>query len=136
MSSCIYKMNFNIRMSDKSQIYMRFTFIYLVFCIVYHLFWAFWCVFWSCRWCLRRNIEEQTKSSRKESKEAKMGKAREHTATWATSVKKPRLACRSMPMRCKKKILRTCRSMPKSCRGMATLISLGYSWQVGFGTLM
>ena len=26
---------------DKSQIYMRFTFIYLVFCIVYHLFWAF-----------------------------------------------------------------------------------------------
>ena len=26
---------------DKSQIYMKFTFIYLVFCIVYHLFWAF-----------------------------------------------------------------------------------------------
>ena len=26
---------------DKSQIYMIFTPIYLVFCIVYHLFWAF-----------------------------------------------------------------------------------------------
>ena len=26
---------------DKSQIYMKFTFIYLVFCIGYHLFWTF-----------------------------------------------------------------------------------------------
>ena len=30
---------------DKSQIYMRFTLIYLVFCIVYHLFWVFLRVF-------------------------------------------------------------------------------------------
>ena len=28
-------------LTDKSQIYMKFTFIYLVFCIVYHLFWVF-----------------------------------------------------------------------------------------------
>ena len=28
-------------LTDKSQIYMKFTFIYLVFCIVYHLVWAF-----------------------------------------------------------------------------------------------
>ena len=34
---------------DKSQIYMRFTLIYLVFCIVYHLFWALLLVFLSCR---------------------------------------------------------------------------------------
>ena len=27
--------------ADKSQIYMMFSPIYLVFCIVYHLFWAF-----------------------------------------------------------------------------------------------
>ena len=30
---------------DKSQIYIRFNPIYLVFCIVYHLFWTFLCVF-------------------------------------------------------------------------------------------
>ena len=29
------------KIDDKSQIYMKFTFIYSVFCIVYHLFWAF-----------------------------------------------------------------------------------------------
>ena len=33
-------LTFRLR-GDKSQIYMKFTFIYLVFCIVYHLFWAF-----------------------------------------------------------------------------------------------
>ena len=135
---------------DKSQIYMRFTLIYLVFCIVYYLFWAFLSVFLSCRWCSSRKIEERAKSSRKESKATMLGKAREHVATWfchaaawATSVKNPRLACRSMPNSCrsmprwcKKKILRTCRRMPKSCRGMATLINLGYFWQVGFGTPM
>ena len=31
----------NVAACDKSQIHMKFTFIYLVFCIVYHLFWAF-----------------------------------------------------------------------------------------------
>ena len=31
----------NTHLVDKSKIYMKFTFIYLVFCIVYHLFWAF-----------------------------------------------------------------------------------------------
>ena len=127
----------------KLNIYMRFTRIYFVFCIVYHLFWAFLCVFLSCRWCSSRKIEERAKSSKKETKEAILGKAQEHAATWfhhaavwATSVKNPRLACGSMPRRCKKKILKTCRSMPKSCRDMATLISLCYFWQVGFGTPM
>ena len=134
---------------DKSQIFMRFTLIYLVFCIVYHLFWAFLCVFLSCRWCSSRRIEERAKCSKKESKEAKMGKAREHAATWfchaavwGSSVKNPRLAyrsmpnsCRSMPRRCKNRILKTCRSMPKSCRGMTTFSRLGYFWQLGFGLL-
>ena len=133
---------------DKSQICMRFTFIYLVFCIVYHLFWAFLCVFWSCRWCSSRRIEERAKWSKKESKEAILGKVREHAAAWfchaaaGLSVKNPRLtcrsmpnSCRSMPRRCKKRILKTCRSMPKSCRGMATFINLGYFWQLGFGLL-
>ena len=130
-------------LGDKSKIYMKFTLIYLVFCIVYHLFWTFWCVFLSCRWCSSRKIEEQAKSSKKESKEAKIGKAREHAATWfhhaaawADLVKNPRLACRSMPRRCKNENFNSCRSMPKSCRGMTTLISLGYFWQVGFGTPM
>ena len=32
--------------NDKSQLYMRFTLIYLVFCIVYHLFWHFYVCFY------------------------------------------------------------------------------------------
>ena len=125
---------------------MRFTLIYLVFCIIYHLFWVFLCVFLSCRWCSSRRIEERAKCSKKELKEAKMGKAREnvaawfcHAAAWGTSVKNPRLACSnscsSMLRRCKNKILKRCRSMPKPCRGMATFISLGYFWQLGLGLL-
>ena len=93
---------------DKSQIYIRFNPIYLVFCIVYHLFWIFWCVFLSCRWCSSRKIEEQAKSSKKESKEAKMGKVQEHAtawfchaAAWDDPIKNPRLACRGMPNSCR-----------------------------------
>ena len=67
---------------DKSQIYMRFTLIYLVFCIVYHLFWAFLLVFLSCRWCSSRRIKEHAKWSKKESKEIILGKGREHHAAW------------------------------------------------------
>ena len=85
---------------DKSQIYMIFTPIYLVFCIVYHLFWAFLCLFLSCRWCSSGKIEEQAKNSKKESKEVKMGKVQEHAAAWfchaaawGLPVKNPRLAC-------------------------------------------
>ena len=133
---------------DKSQIYMKFTLIYLVFCIVYHLFWTFWCLFLSCRWCSSGKIKERAKSSKKESKEARLGKSREHAATWffhvaawGPSVKNPRRACRSMPNSCrsmprrfKNRIFKTCRSMPKSCRGMMTIIRLCYFWQVGFKT--
>ena len=104
---------------DKSQIYMKFTLIYLVFCIVYHLFWTFGCLFLSCRWCSSGKIEEQTKSSKNESKKAKMGKVQEHAATWfchnaawEAPVKNPRLACRSMPRQCKNRIFKACRSMP------------------------
>ena len=140
----------NSWLCDKSQIYMRFTLIYLVFCIVYHLFWIFLLVFLSCTWCSSRTIEARAKCSKKESKEAILGKAREHAAAWfyhaaawGTSVKNLRPACHSMPNSCrnmprrfKNKILKTCRSMPKPCHDMATLISLGYFWQVGFGTPM
>ena len=105
--SCVLSSGIN-----KSQIYMKFTLIYLVFCIVYHLFWTFWCVFLSCRWCSSRKIEEQAKSSKKESKEAMLGKAREHAAAWFCHaaawdalVKNPRPACRGMP--------NSCRSMPR-----------------------
>ena len=43
---CVFNfVKYDINMNDKSQIYMRFTLIYLVFCIVYHLFLAFLCVF-------------------------------------------------------------------------------------------
>ena len=129
---------------------MRFTLIYLVFCIVYHLFWVFLCVFWSCRWCSSRRIKERAKSSKNESKEAMLGKAQEHAAVWfchATAwdalVKNPRLACRSMPNSCrsmprwcKNENFNSCCSMPKSCRGMTMLINLGYFWQVGFGIPM
>ena len=105
--------------ANKSQIYMKFTLIYLVFCIVYHLFWTFWCLFLSCRWCLSGKIKERAKSSKKESKEARLGKSREHAAAWGPLVKNPRLACRSMPNSCrsmprrfKNRIFKTCRSMP------------------------
>ena len=136
--------------TDKSQIYMKFTLIYFVFYIFFHLFWTFWCVFLFCRWCSNGKIEEQAKSSKKESKEVMLGKAREHAAAWFchvaawdASIKNPRLAycnmpnlCCSMPRRCKNENFNSCCGMPKSCRGMTTLISLGYFWQVGFGTPM
>ena len=100
---------------DKSQIYMKITLIYLVFCIVYHLFWAFLCLFLSCRWRASGKIEERAKSSKKKSKKARLGKSWKHAAawfchavTWGLSVKKPRLACCSMP--------HSCRSMPNHVR--------------------
>ena len=64
----------NSMTNDKSQIYMRFTLIYLVFCIVYHLFWAFLCVFLSCRWCSSRRIEERAKCSKRSQKRQKWAK--------------------------------------------------------------
>ena len=53
---------------DKSQIYIRFNPIYLVYCIIYHLFWTFWCVFSCCRWCSSKMFKERAKKSIKEQK--------------------------------------------------------------------
>ena len=124
----------NIELPDKSQIYMRFTLIYLVFCIIYHLFWAFLLVFY-----LIGDVQvEGSKNKQKgvergnsgQSKRACRGMVLSCRSMRCTPVKNQRSACRSMPKLCrsmprrfKNKILKICRSMPKPCRDMATFIS-------------
>ena len=138
---------------DKSQIYMKFTFIYLVFCIVYHLVWTFWCVFSCYRWCSSKMIKEWTKDRKKEQKEPIFGYVQGHAAAWQGSM--PQHVQISSPsqkireehaaawllhaaayhVKAEKASFKACRSMPYPCRGMTTIISLVYFWQVGFNVL-
>ena len=54
---------------DKSQLYMRFILIYLVFCIVYHLFWYFYVCFYLVG-------DVQVEGSKNEQNEAKRSQKR------------------------------------------------------------
>ena len=54
---------------DKSKLYMRFTLIYLVFCIVYHLFWYFYVCFYLVG-------DVQVEGSKNEQSEAKKSQKR------------------------------------------------------------
>ena len=65
---------------DKSQLYMRFTLIYLVFCIVYQLFWHFYVCFY-----LVGNVQEE--GSKNEQSEAKISQKRRF---WAKQESMPR----------------------------------------------
>ena len=108
--------------NDKSQIYMRFTLIYLVFCIVCHLFWHFYVCFY-----LVGDVQvERSKNKQSEAKRSQKKHfwAKQKSMSWhgfvmpqheITQSKNPRPACRSMPNSCRSmprqfedKILKTC----------------------------
>ena len=60
---------------DKSQLYMRFTLIYLVFCIVYHLFWHFYVCFYLVG-------DVQVEGSKNEQSEAKRSQKKQFWAKY------------------------------------------------------
>ena len=117
---------------------MRFTFIYLMFCIVYHLFWHFYVCFYlvgDVQVEGSKNEQSVAKKRQKRKFWAKQESMPQHDLVMpqheVTQSKNLTPTCHSMPKRCKDRILKPYRSMPKPCRGMATFSNLGYFWQLG-----
>ena len=101
-------------MGDKGELYIYFTPLYLVFCLVYHKFWVFYVCFY-----LLGDVRA------KESKNEQLGVKRSNFGQNKRACRGIVNSCRDMSTfgRLNTKNPRpTCRSMPNSCRGMAVLM--------------